>query len=342
MLVLGIETSCDETAAAVVKDGKKVFSSVVSSSSDFHRRYGGVVPEIACRRQSDLIDLVTGSALAQAKAKLDDVGLVAVTAGPGLVGALLVGISFAKTLSFCRGLPLVGVNHLEAHLYANFLDRRGPEFPFVGLLVSGGHTALVLVKDFDDYRLLGSTLDDAGGEAFDKVAKLMGLGYPGGPEIDRLGAKGDRERIKFPRSYLEEDSLDFSFSGIKTAVLNYLQKHPLRGKGKGAAAADVAAGFQEAVVDVLVDKAALACRKNGVRRLAAGGGVSVNSRLRQRLKERAGKEGLRLYFPLPGYCLDNGAMVAGRGYWEYRRRGQDDFYLTAVPNLEIGRGSVVK
>lgn len=346
MLVLGIETSCDETAAAVVKNGREVLSSDVSSSLDLHRFYGGVIPEIACRVHTEVISFVVDRALKKAGVGLDKIGLVAVTVGPGLVGALLVGISFAKALSFTRKIPIVGINHLEAHLFAHFLEKRLSGFPYIGMVVSGGHTILVCVKDNFSYRLLGSTRDDAGGEAFDKVAKILGLGYPGGPEIDRLSRRGDPGRIAFPRSYLEPGSLDFSFSGLKTAVLYFVNRHPeIRRNGssitvgKGGETVtvyDVAAAFQDAVVDVLVEKAVRACAFKKIRRLVVGGGVSVNSRLRSRLKTEARKRKISVFFPETRFCLDNAAMVAGLGYRRYKKFGPDHLSITAAPNLGIG------
>lgn len=352
MLVLGIETSCDETAASIVEDGERVLSNIVSSSLPLHRRFGGVVPEIACRAHVESINYVLEQALRKASVSLKDIDLVAVTFGPGLVGALLVGISVAKAIAFSSGIPLVGVNHLEAHLQANFLRKPTPKAPFVGLVISGGHTSLVYrASVWGDYEFLGQTRDDAVGEAFDKVAKILGLGYPGGPAIDRLARFGDPERIRFPRVYLKEGSLDFSFSGIKTAVLYYVRDHigyPVsrlagypekrRQTGRPAnrkAIKDIAASFQEAVVDTLIQKTLSACRMMQAQSVVVGGGVAANSRLREKLTRRLGEVGIKVYFPAASLCTDNACMVASLGYHRHRLGLVSDLSLPAVPNLGV-------
>jgi N6-L-threonylcarbamoyladenine synthase len=310
VIVLGIESSCDETAAALVRDGDTILSSVVASQEEVHQRYGGVVPELASRRHMEAILPVMRAALAQAGLGLAEIDAVAATRGPGLIGSLLVGFSFAKALAFALRIPWVGVNHLEAHIHALFLDSNPPRFPFVALLASGGHTGLYFVSSFMSIELLGQTRDDAAGEAFDKVAKMLSLGYPGGAVIDRLARQGDRDRIRFPRPFIEKDSCDFSFSGIKTAVGRYLREHP---DSSPTHVADIAAGFQEAVVEVLVYKLMHAARARACRRVALAGGVAANSRLRERLRQDAGAEGLDVHLPSARLCGDNAAMVAALG-----------------------------
>ncbi|HEY4707953.1 MAG TPA: tRNA (adenosine(37)-N6)-threonylcarbamoyltransferase complex transferase subunit TsaD [Thermodesulfobacteriota bacterium] len=337
MLVLGIESSCDDTAAALVEDGKVVLSSVVSSQESIHARYGGVVPELASRRHIEMIVPVVEEALSVAGKSLDDIDGIAVTQGPGLVGSLLVGLSFAKSLSYVRGLPLTGVNHIESHSHAAFLKERGeekdaPEFPFVALVVSGGHTTLMLFEGFTRYRILGQTLDDSAGEAFDKAAKLLGLGYPGGAAIDSLAKEGDRKRVDFPRPLLGRGNLDFSFSGLKTSMLTYVKG--LATPPDGTLLKDLSASFQEAIVDALVTKALWAIEASGARSLVVAGGVASNSRFRERLTETARKEGLGLFIPPPRYCTDNAAMIAALGYHqliEGRLAGLD---LNATPAWE--------
>jgi len=311
LIVLGIESSCDETAAALVRDGNKILSSVVASQEEVHHRFGGVVPELASRRHLQSIIPVMRQALAQAGTGFADIDGVAATQGPGLIGSLLVGFSFAKALAFALEVPWVGVNHLEGHIHALFLETQPPPCPFVVLLVSGGHTGLYYVSSLMSMELLGQTRDDAAGEAFDKVAKMLALGYPGGVVIDRLSRQGNPDRIRFPRSYIEKDSSDFSFSGIKTAVGRYLREHPDRSP---VHVADIAAGFQEAVVDVLVHKLIQAGRMKGCRRVALAGGVAANSRLRERLRLDAAAEQMEVYLPSLQLCGDNAAMVAALGY----------------------------
>jgi N6-L-threonylcarbamoyladenine synthase len=327
-LVLGIETSCDETAAAVVAGGTEVRSSVVSSQIDLHAEFGGVVPEIASRSHVELITPVVADALVEAGIEGPDVAAVAATVGPGLVGALLVGVSAAKALALVWDVPFVGVNHLEAHLYAALLEEPDLELPLVFLLVSGGHTLLVAMEGHGRYRLLGSTVDDAAGEAFDKVARHLGLGYPGGPIIDRLATEGDPTAIAFPRA-MPGDNLDFSFSGLKTAVVNHVRQHP------DVSVEDVAASFQEAVVDVLVAKARRAADEIGARGLALGGGVAANSRLREAFLAAAEEDGRPGYVPSRAMCTDNAAMVASCGWYRLRSDGPTPLAVGADPGLPL-------
>ena len=325
--MLGIETSCDETAAAIVADGTTVVSSVVSSQVDLHARYGGVVPELASRAHVQLLIPAVAEVLVESGMEGRDLDAVAATVGPGLVGALLVGISAAKSLALVWRLPFVAVNHMEAHLYASFLEDPDLRLPAVVLLVSGGHTLLVAMEGHGKYRLLGSTLDDAVGEAYDKVARYLGLGYPGGPAIDRLAAEGDPLSIRFPRAVPE--GLDFSFSGLKTSVVNYVRKHP------DVSAADVAASFQEAVVDVLVDKTRRAADQVGAATICIGGGVAANSSLRERIVEACEEDGRRAFVPSRALCTDNAAMVAAAGWWRYRSDGPTPLDAGADPNLRL-------
>jgi N6-L-threonylcarbamoyladenine synthase len=326
--VLGIETSCDETAAAVVVDAHQVLSSVVSSQVDLHARFGGVVPEIASRAHVELLTPVVAQALIEAGLEGADVDAVACTVGPGLIGALLVGVSAAKALALVWDVPFVAVNHLEAHLYAAFLEEPDIELPLVVLLVSGGHTLLVLMEGHGQYRLLGGTIDDAAGEAFDKVARYLGLGYPGGPAIDRISLEGDPHRIAFPRAILEE-GYDFSFSGVKTAVVNHVRRNP------EVSTADVAASFQEAVVDVLVTKARRAARDVGAAGLCLAGGVAANSVLRERMLDACMADGIHPFLPSRSMCTDNAAMVAAAGWWRLRRDGASPLDTGAFPNLKL-------
>ncbi|MGI8984772.1 MAG: tRNA (adenosine(37)-N6)-threonylcarbamoyltransferase complex transferase subunit TsaD [Acidimicrobiales bacterium] len=326
-LVLGIETSCDETAAAVVANGSSVVSSVVSSQVDLHARYGGVVPEIASRAHVELLTPAVAQALVESGIDGRQLHAVAATVGPGLAGALLVGISAAKAYALAWGLPFIGVNHMEAHLYASFLEEPDLEPPLVVLLVSGGHTMLVAMDDHGRYRLLGTTVDDAVGEAFDKVARAMGLGYPGGPAIDRVALTGDPAAVRFPRAMPE--GLDFSMSGLKTAVIRYLRDNP------EASVADVAASFQAAAVDVLVDKTRRAVAEVGARTVCLGGGVAANSLLRERMLDLATAEGLRCFLPSRSMCTDNAAMVAAAGWWRYRADGPTPLDVGAQPNLRL-------
>lgn len=332
-MILGIETSCDETAAAVVSGDGSVVSSIISSQHDIHGKFGGVVPELAARRQIEVIEGVTLQALGDAGVSWRDLDGVAVTQGPGLAGALLVGVSFAKATAYTLGIPLIGVNHLEGHLASAWIDR--PDFPpsCVALVVSGGHTHLFRVDDRGGLDLLGRTLDDAAGEAFDKAAKMLGLSYPGGPAIDRLARQGNAKAIAFPRSYLRKGSCDFSFSGLKTALLYYLRD--LDAQGSARRVPDIAASFQEAVVEVLVEKAYAAVRRCGVRALAVVGGVSANSRLRTLLAARAEAEHVLLSLPSPAYCTDNAAMIAFAGRRAFLAGRLAGWELEADAELEL-------
>jgi tRNA N6-adenosine threonylcarbamoyltransferase len=329
MRILGIETSCDETAAAVVDDGRTVRSSVVASQADLHARYGGVVPEIASRAHVELINDVIAQALLEAGTTLDEVDAVAAVHGPGLAGALLVGVSAAKAIALATGLPYVGVNHHEAHVYAALLEDPSLEPPLVTLVVSGGHTLLIAMDDHGRYRVLGQTVDDAAGEAFDKVARFLGLGYPGGPAIDRLAVQGDPRAVAFPRPMLD-DGNDFSFSGLKTAVVQYVRKHP------DLEVADVAASFQAAVVDVLVAKLLRVSGQTGIGTIVIGGGVAANSELRARVLDEGATAGLRVVLPAIDLCTDNAAMVASVAWWRLAADGPTALDDGAYPGLRIG------
>ena len=326
--ILGIETSCDETAAAVVRDGRVVLSSVVSSQIDIHARFGGVVPEIASRAHVELLTPVIAEALVEAGVDEKGIDAVACTVGPGLIGSLLVGVSVAKATALVWDVPFVGVNHLEAHFVAAFLEEPELDLPVVVLLVSGGHTLLVLMEGHGRYRILGSTIDDAAGEAFDKVARYLGLGYPGGPAIDRIAMEGDPQAIAFPRAILDE-GYDFSFSGLKTAVVNHVRKHP------SVDTADVAASFQEAVVDVLVTKARRAVREHGAKGLCLAGGVAANSQLRERVLDACMADGLQSFLPSRSMCTDNAAMVAAAGWYRLQSDGPSPLDTGAQPNLRL-------
>lgn len=328
MFVLGIETSCDDTAAAVLLDGRIILSNLVSSQDDVHSPYGGVVPELASRQHVKNILPIVDQAIERAGIGLKDLGGFAVTYGPGLTGSLLVGLSFVKGASYRWGIPYVGVNHLEAHLLAIFLEREVP-FPYIALLASGGHTLLYLVRDFSDYLYLGGTRDDAAGEAYDKVAKMMGLGYPGGRVIDQMAKNGDPRAIRFPRARMKSGSYDFSFSGIKTAVWHYLRTHG------DAQKIDIAASFQEAVVDMLIAPTMRATKNLSVERVVLTGGVSANSRLRIKMMERAKELGVEAYFPSPALCTDNGAMIALAGHHLLKRGRKDALGLNADADLTL-------
>ena len=331
MTILGIESSCDETSAAVVKDGN-VLSNVISSQL-VHKRYGGVVPELASRAHQRLILEVVGEALGQANSAREDLDGIAATYGPGLIGALLVGLNFGKAMAYGLGIPFVGVNHMEGHLYSNMLRQPAHGFPFLALIVSGGHTMLVHVIERFSHHVLGETRDDASGEAFDKVAKMLKLGYPGGPVIDSMARKGNPEAIRFPRSFLGDESFDFSFSGIKTAVLYHVRDHGLPSTEQGMA--DLCASFQEAIVDVLVGKTIRAARQCRVEDISVAGGVSANSRLRSRLEVECKKHGFRLFTPPLEYCMDNGAMIAYVGWMKLGQGIRSPLSLPAVAALEL-------
>lgn len=333
--ILAIESSCDETAAAVVVNGREVLSNIISSQIDIHKKFGGVVPEVASRKHIEAISAVIDEALEVAGVTFKDIDAVAVTYGPGLVGALLVGLQYAKALAYSLGIPLIGVNHIEGHISANFIQYKELEPPFVTLVVSGGHTFIVHMKDYGDFEVMGQTRDDAAGEAYDKVARAIGLGYPGGPKIDKLAKEGNENAIKFPRANFHEESLDFSFSGIKSAVLNYLNK--LEMKGESYNQADVAASFQKSVVDVLVDNAMKACKIKAVDKIAIAGGVAANSYLRNAMMKRGEKEGIKVLFPEMILCTDNAAMIGSAAYFEYLKGRVSDLTLNATPNLKLGQ-----
>jgi len=334
VLVLAIETSCDETAASVVKNGREVLSNVIFTQIALHAQYGGVVPEIASRKHIEKINQVIEEALAQAGATLEDIDVVAVTYGPGLVGALLVGVSAAKAISFAAGIPLIGVHHISGHISANYIEYRELEPPFICLVASGGHSHLVAVKDYGVYEIIGMTRDDAAGEAFDKVARAIGLGYPGGPKIDRLSREGNPDAIPFPRAKIAENEYDFSFSGLKSAVLNYLNSCQM--KGEPVCQADVAASFQKAVVDVLVEHSMMAVEESGIDKFAIAGGVASNSALREALTQACLQKGVAFYRPSPILCTDNAAMIGAAAYYEYQKGVRHGYDLNAVPNLKLG------
>ena len=332
--ILGIESSCDETAASVVKNGREVLSNVISSQIDLHTLYGGVVPEIASRKHIEKINQVVQQALKEAQMTWDDITAIAVTYGPGLVGALLVGVSFAKSLAFALDKPLVGVHHIEGHISANYIQHKDLEPPFACLVVSGGHTHLVVVEDYGKYQILGATRDDAAGEAFDKVARAIGLGYPGGPKIDKISKEGNPDAIPFPRAKVDGNEYDFSFSGLKSSVLNYINSCEM--KHETVPTADVAASFQKAVVDVLVDHAMMGVEKYGFKKLAIAGGVASNSALRAAFEKACKEHDVLFYCASPILCTDNAAMIAAAGYYEYVQGKRSGWDLNAVPNLKLG------
>lgn len=334
ILILAIESSCDETAAAVVKNGREVLSNIISSQIELHKLYGGVVPEIASRKHIEKINQVIEEALQSAHVTLDDLDAIGVTYGPGLVGALLVGVAEAKAISYAKNLPLVGVHHIEGHISANFIENKELEPPFPCLVVSGGHTHLVIVEDYGKYRILGRTRDDAAGEAFDKVARAIGLGYPGGPKIDKLAKEGNADAITFPKAHVAEAPYDFSFSGLKSAVLNYL--NGCRMRGEEICQADVAASFQKAVVEVLVEHAMMAVKEYGFDKLAIAGGVASNSSLREAMRQACEKNHIQFYYPSPILCTDNAAMIGAAAYYEYINGTRSGLDLNAVPNLKLG------
>lgn len=333
-LILAIESSCDETAASVIKNGRTVLSNIISSQIELHKLYGGVVPEIASRKHIEKINQVIEEALSEAQVSLDDLDTIAVTYGPGLVGALLVGVAEAKAISYAKGLPLVGVHHIEGHISANYIENPDLKPPFLCLVVSGGHTHLVMVKAYGEYEIIGRTRDDAAGEAFDKVARAIGLGYPGGPKIDALSREGNPEAIAFPRAHIEDNPYDFSFSGLKSAVLNHL--NGCRMKGESIVEADIAASFQKAVIDVLVEHSMRAIEEFGVKSFAIAGGVASNSSLRSAMREACREAGVSFYHPSPIFCTDNAAMIGVAGYYEYVKGTRHGLDLNAVPNLKLG------
>ena len=332
--ILAIESSCDETAAAVVKNGRTVLSNVISSQIALHTLYGGVVPEIASRKHIEKINQVIEEALLEAGMTLEEMTAIAVTYGPGLVGALLVGVAEAKAIAYAAGKPLIGVHHIEGHVSANFIEHPDLEPPFVCLIVSGGHTHLVIVKDYGEFEILGRTRDDAAGEAFDKVARAVGLGYPGGPKIDKAAREGNPDAIDFPRGKIEGSPYDFSFSGLKSCVLNYINHAKMT--GEEIRVPDLAASFQHSVVDPLVSRTIAAAREYGYRKVAIAGGVASNSALRAGMKAACRKAGLTLYYPSPIFCTDNAAMIGVAGYYEYMKGNVSGWDLNAVPNLKLG------
>lgn len=333
--ILAIESSCDETAAAVVKNGREVLSNVISSQIELHKLYGGVVPEIASRKHIEKINPVIREALSDAGMKLEDMDAIGVTYGPGLVGALLVGVAAAKAISYAKNIPLVGVHHIEGHISANYIENKELEPPFLGMVVSGGHTHLVLVKDYGVYEIIGKTRDDAAGEAFDKVARAIGLGYPGGPKIDKLSKEGNPKAISFPRAHISDAPLDFSFSGLKSSVLNYINSCEM--KHQEVNRADVAASFQAAVVDSIVSHSIEAARQYHMDKVVLAGGVASNSALRQAMKDGCEAEGLKFYYPSPILCTDNAAMIGCAAYYEFLNGTRHGLDLNAVPNLKIGQ-----
>ena len=334
VLILAIESSCDETAAAVVKNGREVLSNVINTQIAIHTEYGGVVPEIASRKHIENINPVIKKALEDAGVTLDDIDAIGVTYGPGLVGALLVGVAEAKAIAFAKNKPLVGVHHIEGHISANYVENKELEPPFVALVVSGGHTHLVKVNDYGEYEIVGRTRDDAAGEAFDKVARAIGLGYPGGPKIDKLAKEGNPDAIEFPRAHVDDAPYDFSFSGIKSAVLNYINSANMQGKEINHA--DVAASFQKAVVDALVSRAVRLAKECGMDKLAIAGGVASNSALHAAVQEECAKNNIKFYSPSPVLCTDNAAMIGAAAYYEYIKGVRHGYDLNAVPNLKLG------
>ena len=333
LLTLAIETSCDETSCAVIKDGREVLSNIISSQIDIHRKFGGVVPEIASRKHIEAINNIIQEALDTAHITFNDLDLIGVTQGPGLVGALLVGISAAKALAYGLGIPLIGVNHIQGHICANYIAHKDLEPPFTCLVVSGGHTYLLNVKSYTEYELVGRTRDDAAGEAFDKVARSIGLPYPGGPFIDKLAKEGDKDSIPFPRVYLDDNSYDFSFSGLKTAVLNYINQ--TKQKGEEVIVENVAASFQQAVLDVLVDKSFRLAKETGSNKIVIAGGVAANQGLRDMLEDRGKSEGVEIFYPSRTLCTDNAAMIGSAAYYHYIDGEESDLSLNVEPNLGL-------
>lgn len=332
--ILAIETSCDETSAAVVRNGRQVLSNVISTQIDIHKKFGGVVPEVAARKHLENVNIVVHEALQQAEIKLDEIDAIAVTSGPGLVGALLIGLTTAKALAYSINKPLIGVNHIEGHIAANYIQHKELKPPFVCLVASGGHSHIVKVRDYDSFEILGRTRDDAAGEAFDKIARALGLGYPGGPLIDMLSVQGNPRAINFPRAFLEEGSYDFSFSGLKSAALNYLNS--MKMKEEEINVADVAASFQAAVVEVLTEKLVRAAIEHNSRYAVLAGGVAANTSLRQELKRLGEQKGIEVLYPAPILCTDNAAMIGSAAYYRFLKGIYSDLTLNARPNLSIG------
>lgn len=333
-VILSIESSCDETSAAIVVNGREVLSNIISSQIDTHKKFGGVVPEVASRMHIEVINAVVEEAIKEAGITLKDIDAVAVTYGPGLVGALLVGLQYAKGLAYSLDVPLIGVNHIEGHISANFIEHKELEPPFICLVVSGGHTFIVHVKDYGSFKIIGETRDDAAGEAYDKVARALGLGYPGGPKIDKLSKTGNSKAIKFPKANFHDDTLDFSFSGVKSAVLNYLNKMEM--KDEVVNKADIAASFQKAVVEVLTENVIKTCKRENINKIAIAGGVASNSALRENLTNEANKIGVKILFPSPILCTDNAAMIGSAAYYELLKGNTSDMNLNAKPNLRLG------
>lgn len=333
IITLAIETSCDETSVAVMKNGREVLSNIVASQIEQHQKYGGVVPEVASRKHLENINKVIEKALSEANLSFESISHVAVTYGPGLVGALLVGLSAAKAISFARNIPLTGANHIEGHIYANFIEHKELEPPFICLIVSGGHTHLVYMKNYGEYEVLGKTRDDAAGEVFDKIGRALGLNYPGGPEIDKLSKEGNKEAIRFPKAYLERGSYDFSFSGLKSSVLNYLNREKM--KGKKISIEDVAASFQQSVIEILVEKTITCAIEKKVKLIVLAGGVAANSGLRELMREECSKYGLELIYPSKKLCTDNAAMIGCVGYHNYIVNKNSNLFLNAKSNLKF-------
>lgn len=335
ILILAIETSCDETAAAIVRNGRDILSNIIFSQIKLHTLYGGVVPEIASRKHIEKINQVIEEALLQADTKLQDIDAVAVTYGPGLVGALLVGVAEAKAISYASGKPLIGVHHIEGHISANYIEHKDLKPPFLSLVVSGGHTHLVIVEDYGRYKIIGHTHDDAAGEAYDKVARAIGLGYPGGPKIDKLAREGNKNAVVFPRASINSCPYDFSFSGLKSSVLNYINTCEMKNIPYNKA--DVAASFQEAVIDVLVSKTIMAAKDYNIDKVAAAGGVASNTALREALSKACEFNNTKFYVPSPVYCTDNAVMIGAAAYYEYIQGYRSGLDLNAAPNLKIGQ-----
>ncbi|MGB2783580.1 MAG: tRNA (adenosine(37)-N6)-threonylcarbamoyltransferase complex transferase subunit TsaD [Atribacterota bacterium] len=336
-LIMGIETSCDETAAAIVKDGKKIISNVVASQISIHQKYGGVVPEIASRKHMEYIIPVIDKALDESGEKITDLSAIAVTYGPGLIGSLLVGLSVAKAMAYAQNIPLIGVNHLEAHIYANFLEHNEIKPPFVCLIVSGGHTSLVYIRHFGEYELLGQTKDDAAGEVFDKIAKFLNLGYPGGPIIEKLAKEGDPSSIQFPRPILNDKTYDFSFSGLKTAVIYHIKD--LEKRNKNIPVSDILASFQQAIIDVLAEKTIKAALQFKAKQIILAGGVAANTSLRREIKEKANLFNIKVFYPSISLCTDNAAMVASAGYYKFKENKKSSLTLDAASRLPLIRNN---